>query len=135
MVFNVSRKVLFKDCDPAGIVFFPRYFEMISDVTEAFFETALDVPYPELLKTHGVPTVQIEASFPAPSHHGDILQILVVCETVGRTSLRLGLTATCAGQTRFSAKSTLVYVNKAGKPQPWPDTLRAALRAHMQGDH
>ncbi|MEL6103010.1 MAG: acyl-CoA thioesterase, partial [Pseudomonadota bacterium] len=28
MSFQFLQKVLFKHCDPAGIVFYPRYFEM-----------------------------------------------------------------------------------------------------------
>jgi len=133
VTFSVSKKVLFKDCDPAGIVFFPRYFEMISDITEAFFETALNTPYPALLKTHGVPTVQIEATFPAPSHHGDILEISVICAKLGHTSLTLSIIAKCADQTRFTASATLVHIQKSGTPTPWPAPLRAALKSQMQG--
>jgi 4-hydroxybenzoyl-CoA thioesterase len=29
MGYHVTQKVLFRHCDPAGIVFFPRYFEMV----------------------------------------------------------------------------------------------------------
>ena len=36
MSFTLTQKVLFKHCDPAGIVFYPRYFEMINDCVEAF---------------------------------------------------------------------------------------------------
>jgi 4-hydroxybenzoyl-CoA thioesterase len=38
MLFSINQKVLFKHCDPAGIVFYPRYFEMINDCVEAFFD-------------------------------------------------------------------------------------------------
>lgn len=38
MLFTFTQKVLFKHCDPAGIVFYPRYFEIINDCIEAFFE-------------------------------------------------------------------------------------------------
>lgn len=133
MPFSLTQKVLFKDCDPAGIVFFPRYFEMIADSTEEFFNTALNCPYHVLLKTHGVPTAQIEASFTAPSRHGDILTISIACENLGRTSTRLKISASCGAQPRFVARTTLVYITKSGQPEPWPDTLRTALQAQMQG--
>ena len=32
MTFTTQRKVRFQHCDPAGIVFYPRYFEMINSV-------------------------------------------------------------------------------------------------------
>ena len=43
-VFRFKQKVLFKHCDPAGIVFFPRYFEMMNDCVETFFDEALGIP-------------------------------------------------------------------------------------------
>ena len=133
MPFTHTHKVLFKDCDPAGIVFFPRYFEMIADATEAYFEEALKTPYPELLKSHGVPTAQIEASFTAPSRHGDTLTISFNCQNVGRTSTKLKITAQCGDQSRFTAHTTLVHITKSGQPEPWPAPLRAALRAQIEG--
>ena len=132
MALTLTQKVLFKDCDPAGIVFFPRYFEMIADATEAFFETALNCPFPELLKAHGVPTVQIEAIFTAPSRHGDILDISIGCEKLGRTSIGLTIAASCGRQPRFLAHTTLVHVDKSGQPHPWPPALRTAIKTQMK---
>ena len=40
--FTYEEKVLFRHCDPAGIVFFPRYFEMINDCVEYFFADTLN---------------------------------------------------------------------------------------------
>lgn len=39
MEFSYRQKVLFMHYDPAGIVFFPRYFEMMNDCVEAFSMT------------------------------------------------------------------------------------------------
>ena len=33
--FTAEMTVAFRHCDPAGIVFYPRYFEMINDFVEA----------------------------------------------------------------------------------------------------
>ena len=30
--FRQSQEITFRQCDPAGIVFYPRYFEMMNDV-------------------------------------------------------------------------------------------------------
>ncbi len=128
------QKVLFKHCDPAGIVFYPRYFEMISDCVEAFFDTALGYPFEKLLRTGGLPTARIDTIFTAPSRHGDMLELQVHCEKIGRTSLNLNITARCANEVRFKADSTLVYVNKKGKPESWPSDLRQALAQQIEGD-
>jgi len=133
MAFTMRQKVLFKHCDPAGIVFYPRYFEMISDCVETFFDSELGVPFEELLKTAGVPTVQISAEFSARSQHGDMLDIALVCTRLGRSSLSMELTARCAGQTRFVATQTLVFIDTTGKAQAWTPALHAALEPHITG--
>ncbi|MCT4558061.1 MAG: acyl-CoA thioesterase [Pelagimonas sp.] len=127
MEFIFPQKVLFKHCDPAGIVFYPRYFEMINDCTEAFFDQALGCPFETLLQEAGVPTVQINTGFQAPSRHGDALILTLRGDGLGRSHFTQNITATCDGQTRFTCQSTLVYTTRQGQPQPWPDTLRHHL--------
>ena len=133
MSFTMAQKVLFKHCDPAGIVFYPRYFEMINDCVEAFFDSALGHPLEVLLRTGGVPTVRIDTVFTAPSRHGDMLELRLRCLRLGRTSVKLNITANCADELRFKADSTLVYVDKKGRPQRWPTDLREALENHIEG--
>lgn len=125
--FCFPQKVLFRHCDPAGIVFFPRYFEMINDATEAFFEDALGCPWNLLHEASNIPTVDIATQFTAPSRHGDALVILVEVLKIGNSSLSLQFQATCNAETRFTARSTLVHINKAGHSLPWPAGLRAAI--------
>lgn len=133
MQFVTSQKVLFKFCDPAGIVFFPRYFEMINDCVESFFDEAIGVPFEELLETGGVPTAEISTRFRAPSRHGDMLRITLECERLGRSSLGLSIVGTCDGETRFESRSTLVYVDLAGQPTGWPEAVREKLQSYVKG--
>jgi 4-hydroxybenzoyl-CoA thioesterase len=73
---RVHRKqihVEWGDCDPAGIVYFPRYFEYFDACTNALFESA-GLPKPELLRTYGIvgiPLVEAHARYIAPSSFGD----------------------------------------------------------------
>ena len=41
--FTFLQKVQFKHYDPAGIVFYPRFIEMINDAVEAMFDIVIDV--------------------------------------------------------------------------------------------
>lgn len=134
MPFCFTQKVLFKHCDPAGIVFYPRYFEMINDTVEAFFDAALGCPLEILLKTGGIPTAQITASFIAPSRHGDVLNIKLCCKRLGRSSLDITLEAICNEKTRLKAESTLVYIDLSGRSTAWPEHLRVAIDAQLQED-
>ena len=128
MAFTMPQKVLFKHCDPAGIVFYPRYFEMINDAVEAFFDRAVGLPFEEMHRTHGVPTLTIETTFRAPSRHGDHLDIAVAPTRVGGTSVALAIRATCGGETRFENRQTLVFIDKRTmRPVRWPESVRAAL--------
>jgi 4-hydroxybenzoyl-CoA thioesterase len=61
------------DCDPAGIVYYPRYFAYFDNCTAALFEAA-GLPKHQMLKKYGIvgiPMVDTRARFLAPSKFGD----------------------------------------------------------------
>lgn len=134
MGFLRTQKIMFKHCDPAGIVFYPRYFEMINDCVEAFFEDALHYPFGLMHPENGVPTVQIETQFMAPSRLGEVIEIILYLRKAGRTSHDLRIEATVAGQKRFVASSTLVHVGQGGRPVACPDAVKTLLNAHLEGN-
>lgn len=134
MAFTRRQKIKFKHCDPAGIVFYPRYFEMINDCVEAFFEDVLDYPFGPMHPDNGVPTVQIETQFTAPSRLGEVIEITLSVQNIGRSSLDLGFLAAGNGQKRFVAASTLVHVGQGGRPAAWPERVKAILQAELGGD-
>ena len=126
---------MFKDCDPAGLVFFPRFFEMMNDCVEAFFD-AIGHPFEALHGGGGVPTVDIRASFPAPSRHGDRLDLAFWVEAVGTSSLVLRI-LTCAardGQPWMRCRAVLVQVAADGRPRPWAQALRRKFMACCEGE-
>lgn len=124
MIYRRSLQVRFKDCDPAGIVFYPRYFEMINDTVEDFFGDVLGYPFHTMHPKTGVPTVKIETEFLSPSRHGDDLTITLTVVKLGRTSLSYEQVARSGGDIRFKAHATLVHVDAVGRPSPWPDAIR-----------
>ena len=65
------------DCDPLGIVYFPRYFEFFDACTNALFERA-GLPKQEMLRKYeiaGIPLVESRARFLLPSSFGDTVVI------------------------------------------------------------
>ncbi len=134
MAFVYSQEIKFRHCDPAGIVFYPRFFEMMNDTVEAFFKDVLHFPFAQMHKTSGVPTARIAAEFQAPSRLGDMLEITLSCLRVGRSSLDISYDARCAGQQRFRGTSTLVFIDGTGKSQPWAAPVRAILVKEIEGD-
>lgn len=133
-MFTRRQEVLFRHCDPAGIVFYPRYFEMMNDTVEAWF-AEMGAPFAEMHRNSGgVPTAAISTEFSAPSRHGDVLEISITVTRLGRTSVGIETRATSGGETRFVTTQTLVNIDKAGRPQPWTDALRAKLNEYQNGD-
>jgi 4-hydroxybenzoyl-CoA thioesterase len=128
MAFTYEQLVLFKHCDPAGIVFYPRYFEMMNDCTEAFFAGPVGWPFHEMHRDgSAVPTAEIKTRFTRPSHHGDRLILTLAVERVGRSSLGIHITAKSGEETRFISHSTLVLVDGEGRPKPWTQEQRNLL--------
>jgi len=66
------------DCDPFGIVFFPRYFEYFDACTNALFHRALGIKKAEMLQHYeisGIPLVQASCNFLVPSSFGDVVHV------------------------------------------------------------
>jgi 4-hydroxybenzoyl-CoA thioesterase len=128
MSFEITQKVMFRHCDPAGIVFFPRIFEMINDCVERFFHDVLAWPFEDLHRDTGIPTAQINTRFAAPSRHGDQLLLRISVRSVGRSSMTYGLTAHCGNELRFETKATLVHIDANGRAGPWPQHIVQKLQ-------
>jgi 4-hydroxybenzoyl-CoA thioesterase len=128
--FTLPQKVRFQHCDPAGIVFYPRYFEMITATVEEWFAQRLGVPFETLHGPLGaaVPTASISAHFHAPSRLGDVLEFRLTPTRIGRSSVGLSIEAYCGAEKRLSMESTLVFTKEgASKPGSWPENIRARI--------
>ena len=132
----MQQKVRFQHCDPAGIVFYPRYFEMITATVEEWFAQRLRVPFETLHGPLGaaVPTASISVDFHAPSRLGDVLEFRLRPIRIGRSSVGLSIEAYCGAEKRLSMESTLVFT-KAGARQPdsWPEDLRVRISREIDG--
>lgn len=124
--------VRFRHCDPAGIVFFPRYFEMLNDALEDLM-AALGQPFERLHADGGVPTVRLEADFAAPSRLGEVLELELAVVELGRSSFTLAAEASGAGETRFRARQTVCWVERAADGALRPAELPAGLRRGLEG--
>lgn len=77
-------KVMFGDCDPAGIVFFPNFSKWMDASSLHFFMTCGVPPWRELVKTTGIigtPLLEIHTRFVRPATYGDALQVRTSVET------------------------------------------------------
>jgi 4-hydroxybenzoyl-CoA thioesterase len=70
-------QVRWSDVDPAGIVYYPRFFQWYDLGCEMLF-LALGLPWPETFPRYGivgVPIVESGSKFTSPARYGDVLTI------------------------------------------------------------
>lgn len=132
--FEVEIPVRFAHCDAAGIVFFPRYFEMLNHTVEDWFAGPLGRSFKamHLDEGVGVPTARFETDFHKPSRLEDLLTFSLSVQAIGRASADLLIRASCSGEARATFRQRIVFVDlHAMRPQPWPDDLRARMSAFL----
>jgi 4-hydroxybenzoyl-CoA thioesterase len=88
LVNERTVRIEWGDCDPAGIVYYPRYFEIFDNCTTALFERALGMTKYEFLKVHdfaGYPMVDTRARFIVPTRFGDDVVVETKVAAFGRS--------------------------------------------------
>lgn len=122
---TVIRRVLFS---------YPRCFEMLNDVVEAFFDGVVGVPFEKKHETSGVHTLHIKCTYHSPGKHGDQLKIQVLCCTHGETGPGLKFLARCGETDVFTVPSTPVHIDKRGRSASWPNTTPTVLQDQVAAD-
>ncbi|MCA0201823.1 MAG: acyl-CoA thioesterase [Proteobacteria bacterium] len=130
MTFAAQITVRFNHVDAAGIVFYPRYYEMLNEVVERWFDEGLGTSFRDLhlVQKVGVPARNIAVDFLKASRLGDVLTFELQVQKVGRSSLTLKIDCWCDGAQRLSADLVLVCVSLS----PFATaSIPAALRERM----
>jgi 4-hydroxybenzoyl-CoA thioesterase len=111
--FQREILVRFGHCDAAGWVFYPRYFEMVSDFVEDWFEDGLEASAPGLFHHKQIltPSVHFTVDFEKPTRYGDRLTFNLWAMKVGRTSCELRIEASLGGELRMRVKQVLVFIS------------------------
>ncbi len=143
MKFEKTQLIRFAHCDPAGIVFYPRYVEMINNLVEDWFAEALGYSFEQLhlLLKLAVPTVHLAIDFKKTSRLGEQLRLSLDVQKLGRSSCHLALQfagppSPAAQQPphdiRLQAQLVLVCMDMASqRPQALPQALRLAMQAYQ----
>jgi 4-hydroxybenzoyl-CoA thioesterase len=130
-IFARQVQVRFGDCDPAGIVFYPRYFEMFNNLVEDWCADGLGTSFRELhgVRGLGLPTVNIQTDFVAPSKLGDVLRAELSVLKLGGASFTLAIRLLGAdGAERVRATLVLVLMDlKTARALRLPDAMRARI--------
>jgi 4-hydroxybenzoyl-CoA thioesterase len=130
-VYRTEILVRFGDCDPAGIVFYPRYLEIFNNLVEDWCREELQFSFPNIFNERGwgLPTVRLEVDFMAPSSFGDSLIAELGVRALGRTSVTLAIVLRGRdNKERVRGKVVLVLTDRPRNHAiPIPDDLRARI--------
>jgi len=99
-------------CDPAGIVFNPRFFEMFDASTWLLFEAVLGVKPQELASAYGIigiALVDARANFLKPAKFGDVIEIASRVSEFRRSSFDVEHRLTINGELSVEGQETRVW--------------------------
>jgi 4-hydroxybenzoyl-CoA thioesterase len=112
------------DCDPANIVYYPRYFAMFDDSTSIMFEAA-GFSKQDIIRIYGlvgIPMVDTRAKFYIASTHGDWITIESRIESFRRSSFDVTHKVFKGKDLAIEASETRVLV---GRDPNNPDRLQS----------
>ena len=126
------------DCDPAGIVFFPRYLAIFDSSTWSLFTAALGMRKRDLLArfwTVGAPMVDLRVRFLIPCTYGDEVVVESRVAELRRSSFDVRHRLLKDDQLAIEGLETRVWSvidpNRPGRlrSQPIPAEIRVRLEA------
>ena len=125
-------------CDPAGIVFAPRFFDMFNESVILFFEACGLPPKRRMLEetgTLGFASVDVSARFLRPATYGDRVRIETALPTLGRSSLKFVHRLLHGADICVECSETRVWVAQVDGPDggisavPILEQVRTAIEA------
>jgi 4-hydroxybenzoyl-CoA thioesterase len=138
-MFTSTRVVRIEwgDCDPAGIVFYPRYFAIFDHCTAVLFERATGMAKLKMTEFYdavGMPMVDTRAKFIIPSRYGDEIAIESRVTEFRRSSFDVEHRVTKDGALAIEGFETRVWVGRHPddpaklKSMPIPEGIVAKFR-------
>lgn len=130
MPYCTHHTVRFAETDPAGIVFFARYFEYAHLAYEDML-VAGGLPLSHFIETQcGMPLVHSEANYSKPCRLGERLQLVLEVDKIGNRSMCYAVEIRGADR-ELRARVVLTHAIldlSTGKTMPVPEKLLTALK-------
>ncbi len=138
-----STRVEWCDCDPARIIFYPRYFDMFETSTTVLIERALGMAKIDYLEAYdfiGHPAVEARARFRFPTRFGDDISMKTTLTAVEQSRFTLEHRVTKAGKLVVEGFETRQWVGRdaadparlVSRPIP-PDVLARLSKTQYPG--
>jgi len=138
MLKNSHRHLIeWGECDPAGIVYYPRYFALFDHATTLLISRASGLNKFQLLRTYGMvgyPMVDTQAKFHKPNRYGDEVTIESEFARIGTASFDVAHRIVRDGVLTVEGFEKRVWAGRDPhdpdriRSQPIPDDLAARFR-------
>ena len=132
--FQTERLIRFSHCDPAGIVFFVNFFDMIAGAVEDWFAGPIGIDFNEmhLKRNFGFPIVNTQCEFMRPCHLSDRLRIELAIARLGRSSIEFAVRGEVKGEEKFRARHKVAMVSIDDfRSREIPADLRARMEPYV----
>jgi 4-hydroxybenzoyl-CoA thioesterase len=133
-IFTHRRRVHFGDSDAARIVYTPRFLEYAMEALEVFMADVIGYDWYTINKEHGfgTPFVKIGMEIKAPLRPGDRVDISVLVDKVGGSSIHFRTIGTRGdGVVTFETRFVCVVADQEKvKAVPMPGPMRTRLEAY-----
>jgi 4-hydroxybenzoyl-CoA thioesterase len=134
LTYTRKTRIEWGDCDPAGIVFYPRYFALFDSCTTALFSEALGMSkyqFTRHYKFTGYPMVDTRARFFKATKYGDDVVVETTVTEFRRSSFDVRHRLLLDGELAVECHDTRVWADRDPdnpekiKSKPIPDEVKA----------
>ncbi|MFZ1741796.1 MAG: thioesterase family protein [Pontixanthobacter sp.] len=128
--WSMRTRIGFGQCDPAGIMFTPRFFEILNVAYEEWYNKALSLDYYDFIGSRrvGLGYGSIETRFLYPCKMGDEIDVFIEIIKIGNKSYSISTAIFCGSirimWSRIAFVTTDLILHKS---IGLPDDLRKAL--------
>ena len=132
-MFTAKRKINFYDCDPAGILFYAKIFELCHSVYEEMIQSFnLKEDYWSN-DDYVVPIIHSEATYHKPLVYDSFVKIELSVAGISSSAFKLAYACKNEnGELCVQVKTTHVFVDKKSwKKKQIKDDVRAKLSLHL----
>ncbi|QSR22068.1 thioesterase family protein [Hyphomonas sp. KY3] len=135
-IFRTRRKVEWADADVAGIIFYPRYFEMLNSVIDEWFEVELGASFAGLISDHNVgsPMGEVQTRFSGACMLGDVIEFELEVAQISDRTVTLDVASKVDGALKIRTRATHICARRdISKAAHWPLHVREKLSRHSIG--
>jgi len=132
-MFKTKMKIRFHDCDPAGVLFFGRVYELCHSAYEemiASFDLKVDYWHND---EYIVPVIKSEAHYHQPMKYGEEISIEIIVKTLKSSSFELEyLLSNKDGNECVLVNTVHVFVDKnTWKKKKMSDGISGEFKKHL----